>query len=697
VVLISIDTLRSDHLPAYGYRPTDGPALLTPAIDALAADGTLFERAFSHYPLTLPSHASIFSGLLPPRHGVRDNSGYRLGAGVPHLARDLSAAGYATGGAVSAFVLRGETGLGDGFDLYDDDVPLDPRRGLGGQQRPGADTLDAVLPWLRRAAAGERPFFLFLHLYEPHSPYAPPPPFAGRYASPYDGEIAAADAVVGRLVGELRRLGVYRRALVILLSDHGEGLGDHGEAEHGVLLYREALQVPLIVKLPDDRGAGRRVRAAVPLTDVYPTVADLAGLPGGDAAAGRSLADPDALRPQAIYAETFYPRLHFGWSELASLIDGGLHYVHGPRPQLFDLTADAAERHDVLAARRRDFAALRQRTRALLTPLAPPAAEDADTARRLAALGYLGGAVDRDGPRPDPRARLPVLADLQEGMRLAAADRFAEAADRLAAVTAAEPEMVDAWETLARARRGLGELEPALAAYRRALALSPAAPQLALGTAAVLLDLDRPQEAAAHARLALAQLPAEAHEALARAALAQGDTRAAAEHAAACAEAAPGGVGVLLLAAEVQEAEGDLDGALRAVDEAAAAAADGPPVLDLERLRGHLLARQGHAEAAAAAFEREIAAFPAEPRAYDELALLRALEGRPAAAVATLRRLLAAAETPRSYAAAVRTLRVLGDPGGAEALRRHGLARFPASSALRAAAAPAPAGEPAGG
>lgn len=737
VVLIFIDTLRADRLPAYGYDGVD-----TPALDALAADGVVFERAWSHYPLTLPSHASIFSGLLPPEHGVRDNVGYRLAADAPHLARDLSAAGYATGAAVSSFVLRADSGLGDGFDLYDDEVPLRRRTGLGGQQRGGDATLDVALPWLRGAAVEYRdvgrPFFLFLHLYEPHSPYTPPSPFAGRYASPYDGEIAAADAVVGRLIDELRRLEVYESALVILLSDHGEGLGDHGEEEHGVLLYREALQVPLIVKLPNRPtregegrlAAGTRVAAPAMLADIYPTVMQVAGGSGagprggpsggevgrafrrraagmagavgkaGAAPAGRSLLElaREGGEPRSIYAETFYPRLHFGWSALSSLVEGDLHFIGGPRPELFDLAADPAENRNLIADRRRDYAAMRQLSDQLMTPLAPPGAEDAETRRRLTALGYLGGTARPSGPLPDPRDRLPILAELEEGMRLAARDRFAEAARLLSRVTAAEPGMVDAWEALGRAHRGAGEPDRALAAYQRALSLAPEAPQLAIGAAAALLELERPVEAAEHARLAADELPVEAAEVLVRVSLERGDTVSAAALAAAAVEAAPEAPGAHLLVAEADAAAGRLAEALGMVEAASRLAASGADpgagpasdrgadldghILGLERLRGHVLARLGRSTEAVAAFEREIERFPTEPRAYSELALLHALDGRPTAAVATLRRLVATAETPRSYLAASRTLRVLGDPAGAEALRRHGAARFPASRAL---------------
>ncbi|HTQ80365.1 MAG TPA: sulfatase, partial [Thermoanaerobaculia bacterium] len=271
LILISIDTLRSDHLPAYGYKGVE-----TPAIDALRKDALLCERAYSHYPMTLPSHASILSGLLPTQHGVRDNVGYPLdGERHPTLAHLLKAAGYETGGAVSTYVLRRATGIASGFDFYDDTIEMQGGERLDDLQRPGAETVKRGLNWLRGRTA--KPFFFFLHLYEPHAPYTPPEPFRSRYkASPYDGEIATADAVVGDFLSELKRLGIYDRAAIVLLSDHGEGLSDHGERQHGIFLYRETLQVPLLLKLPGSAQAGGRITVPAELIDVAPTLLGLA-------------------------------------------------------------------------------------------------------------------------------------------------------------------------------------------------------------------------------------------------------------------------------------------------------------------------------------------------------------------------------------------------------------------------------------
>ncbi len=684
VVLISIDTLRSDRLPAYGYT-----AVETPAIDAFRCDAILFERAYSHYPLTLPSHVSLLSGMLPPEHGVRDNVGYRVDAAkVPLLARRLKGLGYRTGAAVSTYILRADAGLAAGFDFYDDAIDLRGDASLAQSQRPGTVTAARAIEWLR-AAASER-FFLFLHLYEPHTPWQAPEPFASRYAAePYDGEVAAADAIVGELIAELERLGVYERAIVVLTSDHGEGLGDHGELEHGILLYREALQVPLLLKLPGSRHGGTTVRAAAQLADVAPTFLDLLGAPVEGRTTLLDLLGPDAPA-RAVYAETYYPRLHLGWSDLASLFEGPLHYIEGPDPELYDLGADPGERQNVLAARRRDYAALRDAIKPLRRELAAPSAVDEATARRLAALGYLaGGAAARSGPLPDPKTNLGVLADLVEALRAQTERRHADAVARFQRVLERNPEMADAWENLARSFHELGRLSEAVEAYRRALDLSGGADHVALNLGRLYLQMGEAEQARAHAELGLATNPAAAHQLLAQVALAERDLAAAERHAAEARAARESTIAPLVLLAQVAVERGDL---ARAADLIARAEAEqarregGETTPGLLLTKGDILARQGEAEAAEAALLGEIREHPEDPRAYSRLALLYALEGRNEEAVAALRRMVEGLGTPAAYATAIETLRVLGDPRSASALLRRAHELFPGNPKLEALA-----------
>ena len=332
VILISIDTLRSDRLPAYGFN-----GVATPHLDAFRRDAVLFERAYAHYPLTLPSHASILTGLLPTEHGVRDNVGYRLDAEAhPYLPRLLRDRGYTTGAAVSAFEHAGRhSGLASDFDFYDDAIESGTAGTLGGVQRSGSETSAAAREWLTNAQATGKPVFFFLHLYEPHTPYDPPEPFRSRYPDRYLGEVAATDEIVGQFLADLKARGLYDDSLILVFSDHVEGLGDHGEAEHGILVYREALQVPLLVKLPGGARAGETVGWPVQLVDVAPTVLATVGAPVPAGLPGRSLLGPDDPGERSLYAETYYPRLHYGWSELHSLIAGDDHLISGPDPELY--------------------------------------------------------------------------------------------------------------------------------------------------------------------------------------------------------------------------------------------------------------------------------------------------------------------------------------------------------------------------
>jgi choline-sulfatase len=541
IVLISIDTLRSDHLPAYGYA-----GVATPAIDALARDSILCERAYSHYPMTLPSHASILSGLLPTQHGVRDNVGYPYdGDRHPTLARRLQAAGYATGGAVSTYVLRHATGIAAGFGFYDDAIELKGGERLDDVQRAGAATAQRGLDWLRGRA--DKPFFFFLHLYEPHSPYTPPEPFRSRYKDrPYDGEIATADAVVGDFLSELKRLGVYDRAAIVLLSDHGEGLGDHGERQHGIFLYREALQVPLLVKLPGGAERGKRVTVPVELVDVVPTLLGIAGVERPKDLAGSSILDflTDRAPVREVYAETFYPRLHLGWSDLASLIGiggsggsggsaggtggtGGLyHYIEGPDPELYNLAADPGETRNLRDQERRAGAALRADLKPFDRSLAPPHAVDSETSKKLAALGYLGGAsAVTKGALPDPKAQKRALAGIEEAFAHVQAGETAAAVASFERLLAENPKMADIWGFLAFSLQKLGRHEEASRAFEKALALSNGAPSLAVAAASSLLALGRLDEARAHAELAMKANPAGAYDILAQIAFARHDAK----------------------------------------------------------------------------------------------------------------------------------------------------------------------------
>jgi arylsulfatase A-like enzyme/Flp pilus assembly protein TadD len=696
VVLISIDTLRSDRLPAYGYDRVD-----TPALDRLRQDAVLFERAYSHYPLTLPSHSSILTGLLPPGHGVRDNAGYPLEtADLPFLPRLLGEAGYATGGMVSAYVLRAATGIGDSFDTYEDGIRFRAGADLGSMQRPGGETLRSALAWLDGLEdGGEEPFFLFFHIYEPHTPWRAPEPFRSRYADrPYDAEVAAADKVIGDLLDALEERGLYDDALIVLLSDHGEGLGDHGEQEHGVLLYREAIQVPLLVKLPGGVEGGGTVSRPVGLVDVAPTVLDLVTEGGAEAAGsfdGRSLLplifDGDgeaaaAFDDRPVYAETIYPRLHLGWSDLASMVDGRHHYIEAPTPELYDLIDDPAETDNVLTRERRAYARLRDSLESIDRTVQAPSAEDPETREQLAALGYLGGGTLAEGDLPDPKDNIEVLERLAQAFTHNLAGEFAQAVPIFQRVLEDNPRVVDAWENLARAYEGLGRRQEALDAYGRALEESGGAPHLALSAARVHLELGELEEAEEHARLALAANPGVAHELLAQTALRRQDFDRAEREARASLDADDDRPGPRMTLGEILAGRGDLDGALAQLREEESRFADreDPELTQgLYLLLGDVLARRGESAPARAAFERAIERHPRDLRAYTSLALLHATEGRAPEAGRTLQRMVESNPGPESYAEAVRTLEVLGDPRSARGLLAQARSLYPDSELLR--------------
>ena len=524
VFLVSIDTLRADHLPAYGYRD-----VATPNIDRLARDSVVFDEAYSHVPLTLPSHVTMFTGRLPYENGVRDNLGYRLAANIPTAAELLRARGYATGAAVSASVLDPSSGIERGFDLFDAAMDVSQEKFA---ERPGTETWARLSSWL--AARAGRPVFGFLHLYEPHAPYTPPEPFRTRYAAhPYDGEIAAADAVVGEFLDFLREHGLYDRSLVILLSDHGEGLGDHGEQEHGVLLYREDLHVPLVMHLPGGASAGRRISEPVGLVDVFPTLVETAGADPAPSAAARSLraALKSGGRSREIYAETLYPRLIFGWSDLASLIDDRFQYIDSSDPELYDLRIDPGERHSIDPG---GNDAGRQRRRELLAldrKFQPPGAADPEQVRRLASLGYLSAttAADQPGPRPNPRDRIASFENLKRAAQPVAAGRPGEAIPVVAAFQRENPQYAPGWTELAHLQEAVGDFGAAERSIRAALKLTPRSEEGAIELARLLIRRGAVDEAAALASDLAATTPKTAAIIRARIALMRGDPRQAAE------------------------------------------------------------------------------------------------------------------------------------------------------------------------
>jgi arylsulfatase A-like enzyme/Flp pilus assembly protein TadD len=656
VVLITIDTLRADHLPAYGYGGVE-----TPAIDALRKDGILFRNAYSHVPLTLPSHASIMTGLLPPRNGVRDNLGYSLSSSRATIASLLRGSGYATGAAVSAVVLASSTGISAGFDAYDDDITSLGEWNIGNVQRSGFETEKIAEKWIEKQ--GAKPFFYFLHLYEPHTPYTPPEPYLSRYrSSPYDGEIATADAVVGRFVAFLREKQLYDRSLVVLLSDHGEGLGQHGEDEHGLLLYRETLHVPLLLKLPGARRSGTTIDGPAGLVDVLPTVAGALGVAIPRETDGVSLLAEGRDATRRIYSETFYPRYHFGWSDLAALTDDRYGYIHGAVDELYDLAADPGELHDLAPGLPPSLRARRNALLSMDRPEHAPGAADPEQVKKLASLGYLGSgpAAAPSGPLPDPRSHLSELHDIRTGFTLMNQNRLDEARKLFASVAQRNPGMVDAWSYLANAAHKEGRDREALEALRTLDRLQPGSGSTLSMMSQVLYDLGEREDARLFAeRSIVLNGPVEAHEVLAAIAVEKKDFDTAEREARLVIARNRNRPQAGILLARSLRGRGDLAGALAQLDETEAHLPPGSHVSDLAYLRGDILARLDRTTEAEHAFRQEIETFPENPAGWTGLALLDASQGRSTEARALLSRMVQTAPGPRSRAAAAATLRVL--------------------------------------
>ena len=394
VLLITIDTLRADRVGAYGAMN-----VATPAVDGLAKDGILFERAIAQVPLTLPSHAGIMTGMYPFSNGVQDFTGQPLGPQFRTIAQSLKQNGYTTGAVVSSFVLDRSWGLARGFDFYFDMFAGTSflTHDLALVERKGDRSAERALEWLAKVST--RPFFLWLHLYDPHSPYDPPEPFHTQYAGRlYDGEVAFADAQVARVIEWLKKRRVYDNTLIILVADHGESLDEHGESEHGFFVYNSTVHVPLIVKPPVHQPVrGRRVQQPVEILAVAPTILGVLGVRDEiqKQFQAPSLIEAASEEPEA-YSETFYTFSSFGWSPLHSLQTERYHYIEAPKPELYDVAADPGEKENLVERQAAVAAVLKQKLEEMqrrfpVTTQQPGAGGlDAETIEKLSALGYVG-------------------------------------------------------------------------------------------------------------------------------------------------------------------------------------------------------------------------------------------------------------------------------------------------------------------
>ena len=693
IIVISIDTLRADHLPAYGYTQVK-----TPAIDALAADGIVFTRAYSHAPQTLPAHAALLSGQLPFETGVRDNVGFTVKSGERLLPQMLRERGFATGGVVSSYVLRRETGIGQGFDFFDAEMPASsPELSIGQVQRDGAESEQIAEHWLD--SVGTTRVFLFLHLYEPHKPYAPPDRFA-QY-SPYDGEIAYADEIVGRLVKYLKAHQLYDRSTIVLLSDHGEGLGDHGEQEHGLFVYDEAIHVPLVIKQEGSAGAGRRIADLVQHIDLVPTILDLVKAPGAGSLRGRSLKPllegTGTLQPPSIYSEALYARYHFGWSALTALTEERYRYIKAPREELYDLQRDPHERSNIAEERPQPRQALRSALDRVAAGAAiqAPSEIPAEARERLQALGYVGAQTDLvskpDETLADPKDKREILERYREAVDFAGQRKWPQAIALLQQILRDDPEMADVWGQLAVFATRFDRSDLAVDAYKHYIALKPQEPAAYIGAAAGLIRLRKLDEAREYATLAAGvaadgdrRSKASAHEMLAKIALAKRDTEGAREEARLARVEDPTLPLPAYIDARVLYDQGKYADALPGFQEAVAELkkAGASQISELHFYTGDTLARLEQYPEAETQFIEELKYFPQNTRARGGLAMLYQASGKPDEAARVVGDMLRITPTPDSYALAARLYTMFGDRKKAEAVRadaRHAFKAAPKS------------------
>jgi arylsulfatase A-like enzyme/tetratricopeptide (TPR) repeat protein len=688
ILLVTLDTTRADHVGAYGYR-----AARTPHLDRLAAEGTRFASVTATAPLTLPAHASLLTGLYPPEHGVRNNGNFRLPEGLPTVATVLQARGYRTAAFVSAFVLDRRFGLARGFETYDDSLAE------GGaaeaysfdSQRAGDKTGAALVRWLESLATSPTaPFFAWLHLYDPHEPYAPPAPFQEAFATnPYDGEIAFADQVLGTVREALIRLRLEDRVVVVVAGDHGESLGEHGEETHSMFVYEGAVQVPLVFWGPGRIPAGRVVGEPVSGIDIAPTLVELAAAPPLPPSRARSLLPLMEGKPgrsaRILYTETLGPQLDMGWAPLRSVRDDRYKLIEAPRPELFDLSRDKAEstnlydrQPSVVAALRAELETITGNGGGSMSVMAM----SREVEEKLAALGYVGTQGDhppaaKDADLTDPKDVIQIFNRLRRASTAVLQHRPEEALVVVAEVDRMDPGNAFARFIEANARMALGQYAAAIPALRAYLAERPrkAVAHHLLGIACLRTGDQAMALREAEAALGLEEHFVEARVLRGRILLTQGKPEEAVREFRRAVEDDPDKPVFRLALARTLEEVARPDEAMeqyRAL--LARKPEDGAALAGL----GALVAGRGDVAAARELLRRALAADPDQHKARFILAQILESEGRRAEAsaeyarvVETLRHALAA--EPERYDARLNLARVLERQGKtAEAAQEYG-------------------------
>ncbi len=673
LLLVTIDTLRADHVGAYGAAFAQ-----TPTLDSLAARGVRFANALSAAPLTGPSHATILTGLLPPQHGVRDNIVFSLDPRHKTLATRLKALGYRTGAFVGAYPVAAAFGFRQGFDAFTENFKESEEPGAGAQ-RPANEVVDDALSWLSAPAAA--PFFAWVHLYDPHAPYTPPEPYRATFANrPYDGEIAFTDAQLGRLFESLKASGRESNTIIAVVSDHGESLGEHGELTHAVLIYGSTLHVPLVIAGPGIQG-GATVETRVSTVDLAPTFLRLLGSEPSAEMFGRDLSAAlrgERLRPEPLYAESLFGRLNCRWASLRAWVEGDFKLIDGGRTELFDLSRDPNESTNLAEQDAARVGRMRESLRRAVVRMAPEgdraptAAITREQETLIKSLGYVGGTggggqLDQPG-LPDPRDHVREYERLQLILR-AQNIPLAQAAAEAASIALKDPGNPFAHNTLASLSYRAGRLKEAAQAYRRALELDPDRPAVRQNYGKLLRDLGRLEESEKELRLALAQT--DATDGRTRSSLAQTLARVGkAQEAEALADEAlriePNDPEALLARARVKAAMGKKE---EAIESFRAAAAGGE--VDARIEIALLLLRTGDAAGARIEADAILRNQAGHPWALAVLGQALIREGRRDEGLVALRRGQAARpRRPEAWLTLAEGFEAASDKAAAEACRR---------------------------
>jgi arylsulfatase A-like enzyme/tetratricopeptide (TPR) repeat protein len=672
LLLVTIDTLRADHVGAYGASGAQ-----TKHLDDVAAHGVRFEHAESAIPLTGPSHATILTGQYPPVHGVRDNIVFALDERHKTLAELLKEAGYRTGAFVGAYPVAAAFGFRQGFDVFHEDFKESPIPGAGAQRRAN-EVADDAMAWL--STGGKGPFFAWVHFYDPHAPYDPPEPFKTAFEGrPYDGEIAFTDVQLGRVLDALKAAGHGDDTVVAILSDHGESLGEHGEVTHAVLVYEATLHVPLLLAGPGVP-AGAVAKPRVGTVDVVPTllgllgVAPPTGLPGRDLRAAFRGA---RLQAEALYGESLFGRLNCRWSSLRTLYDGDHKLIEGSRIELFDLATDPREEHDLSAREAPRVKRMRAMLKAAVSKMAPSgdeartAAIAPDQEAILRSLGYAagtGGSGALDDPTlPDPRDKVHLyerLQVIQRPQKITLAQALAEAT----AIVEEDPGNPFAYQTVASLAYRTGRLGLAVRFYRRCLELDPDRPAIRQNFGKLLRELGRLDESEKELRLAVEQ--SDASDMVTRASLVEtllgrGRTEEAGRLVAELVARSPRDAVVQAARGRWLIAVGQLDEAASLMEEASVLDAD--PLVEM----ASAWLQKGDAKRAQATAEEALKKIPGQPWATGVLGHALVAQGRRDAGLLALKQAVAARpKRPQAWLSLAAGFEAAQDTASAAACRR---------------------------